>query len=253
MPIGSVLDFAGAQAPQGWLICDGRSISRTTYSDLFAVLGTVWGAGDGSTTFNLPNPNGRSSVGPGTVTDAAGRTRAFAFAQQNLGYVWNVIGQAHLPNYALGIDYQGYHSHGGATTNAGAHYHTTDGQGSHSHGGATGGDGNHQHGTDTQGAHQHFVTAAYMNAGGNAFSGSAQTIQNTGLYTDVQGAHSHTTTTAGFHYHTLSADGYHAHTTSWVGDHGHGINGDGSHIHNVYLNGSGTPFEVMAPVIVMTK
>src|SRR5580765_705695 len=260
MPIGSVLDFAGAQAPQGWLICDGRSISRTTYSDLFAVIGTVWGAGDGSTTFSLPNPNGRSSVGPGTVTDAGGRTRAFTFAQQNLGYVWNVIGQTHLPNYALATDTQGYHSHGGATVNAGAHYHTTDAQGTHSHSGATAGnnvDHTHTGYTDAQGNHAHNVpsNASVNNPGGAttayAWGGIAAYIQ-----TDTQGNHQHNIQTYGAstsHTHGIYADGNHAHTTTWVGDHAHGINGDGSHAHNVSLNGGGQPFEVMAPVIVLTK
>ena len=60
MPIGAVLDFAGPQAPPGWLICDGRWVSRTTYSALFAVIGTSWGAGDGSTSFALPPTPGRA-------------------------------------------------------------------------------------------------------------------------------------------------------------------------------------------------
>lgn len=49
--------------PTGWLICDGSAISRTTYADLFAIIGTTYGAGDGSTTFNLPNLKGRVIVG----------------------------------------------------------------------------------------------------------------------------------------------------------------------------------------------
>ena len=66
MPIGALLDFAGPNAPSGWLIADGRQVSRVTYSALFAAIGTFWGAGDGSTTFTLPNPNGRALIGPGT-------------------------------------------------------------------------------------------------------------------------------------------------------------------------------------------
>lgn len=52
---GMVSPYAGSVAPTGWLICDGSAISRTTYSALFAVIGTTYGTGDGSTTFNLPN------------------------------------------------------------------------------------------------------------------------------------------------------------------------------------------------------
>lgn len=56
-PIGSVIAFAGSNAPVGYLMCDGSAVSRTTYADLFAVIGTTYGAGDGSTTFNLPKMN----------------------------------------------------------------------------------------------------------------------------------------------------------------------------------------------------
>lgn len=55
VPRGVVFPFGGSVAPDGFLICDGSAISRTTYKDLFAVIGTTYGAGDGSTTFKLPN------------------------------------------------------------------------------------------------------------------------------------------------------------------------------------------------------
>lgn len=58
-PSGAVLPFAGANAPSGWLLCFGQAVSRTTYAALFAALGTAYGAGDGSTTFNLPDLRGR--------------------------------------------------------------------------------------------------------------------------------------------------------------------------------------------------
>lgn len=57
-PIGSVMSMAANVAPSGYLVCDGAAISRTTYSDLFAVIGTTYGTGDGSTTFNLPDYRG---------------------------------------------------------------------------------------------------------------------------------------------------------------------------------------------------
>lgn len=63
LPIGAFLPYSGATAPTNWLICDGSAISRTTYQDLFNVIGTVFGAGDGSTTFNLPDMRGRVPVG----------------------------------------------------------------------------------------------------------------------------------------------------------------------------------------------
>lgn len=73
LPIGSYIQFAGSQAPAGFLVCNGGAISRTTYSALFAVIGTTYGSGDGSTTFNLPNLTDRflqGSSASGTVKDA---------------------------------------------------------------------------------------------------------------------------------------------------------------------------------------
>lgn len=62
-PSGTVVAFAGSAAPTGWLLANGSAVSRTTYARLFAVIGTAFGAGDGSTTFNLPNFNGKVAVG----------------------------------------------------------------------------------------------------------------------------------------------------------------------------------------------
>ena len=63
MNAGMIYMYAGSTAPSGYLICDGSAVSRTTYSALFSVIGTSYGSGDGSTTFNVPNMSGRISVG----------------------------------------------------------------------------------------------------------------------------------------------------------------------------------------------
>jgi microcystin-dependent protein len=65
VPVGAMLDFAWIVAPTGWLGCDGSAVSRTTYANLFAVIGTLWGPGDGSTTFNLPDFRRSVAVGSG--------------------------------------------------------------------------------------------------------------------------------------------------------------------------------------------
>ena len=73
LPTGSYIQFAGSQAPDGFLVCNGGAISRTTYGALFAVIGTTYGSGDGSTTFNLPNLIDRflqGSTTSGTVKNA---------------------------------------------------------------------------------------------------------------------------------------------------------------------------------------
>jgi microcystin-dependent protein len=54
-PVGSILPFGGTAIPTGWLACSGQAISRTDYADLYAVIGTYYGSGDGSTTFNVPD------------------------------------------------------------------------------------------------------------------------------------------------------------------------------------------------------
>lgn len=63
IPVGVILGWAAASAPTGWLLCDGSNVSRTTYSALFSIIGTTFGAGDGSTTFGLPNLKGRIIIG----------------------------------------------------------------------------------------------------------------------------------------------------------------------------------------------
>lgn len=68
VPVGTVSQFAGATAPTTYLICDGAAISRTAYSELFSVIGTGFGVGDGSTTFNIPDLRGAAPAGVGTST-----------------------------------------------------------------------------------------------------------------------------------------------------------------------------------------
>jgi microcystin-dependent protein len=74
VPAGCVMPFAGTTPPDGWLLCYGQAVSRTGYSDLFAAIGTTYGAGDGSTTFNLPDLRGRVAAGKDDMGgSAAGR------------------------------------------------------------------------------------------------------------------------------------------------------------------------------------
>ena len=58
VPIGAIIPYAGSTAPFGTLICNGAAISRAAYPELFEAIGTTWGAGDGSTTFNIPDLRG---------------------------------------------------------------------------------------------------------------------------------------------------------------------------------------------------
>lgn len=73
VPIGAVIStLSTATAPAGWLYCDGSAVSRTTYAQLFSILSTTYGAGDGSTTFNLPDYRGRFLRGINSMGTAAG-------------------------------------------------------------------------------------------------------------------------------------------------------------------------------------
>lgn len=80
LPPGFLQMFAGSSIPTGYLLCNGSAVSRTTYSALFVVLGTTYGSGNGTTTFNLPDFRGRvpSGVGTGDSTDAT----SWALAQK---------------------------------------------------------------------------------------------------------------------------------------------------------------------------
>ena len=61
--VGAIKPWSKATAPDGYLLCDGSAVSRSTYADLFAVISTTYGSGDGSTTFNVPNLQGKMPQG----------------------------------------------------------------------------------------------------------------------------------------------------------------------------------------------
>lgn len=67
VPIGAVIDYAGFDAPSGYLLCAGQAVSRTDYAALYANIGVVYGAGDGSTTFNVPDLRGNVVAGKGDM------------------------------------------------------------------------------------------------------------------------------------------------------------------------------------------
>lgn len=250
MPVGAILDFAGTAAPPGWMVADGRLVSRTTYSALFAAIGTAWGAGDGSTNFALPNLIGRAGVGPGTLTDANGNTLSLSFAQK-LGNLSNHILLAHLPSGAVGsTDTQGYHAHGGATAPGANHTHTTDAQGSHSHNTAGGAHGHTIHDPGHAHAYDDYTVGG---------SGYIASLGSPTGYTNVPTPHPTYPATTGIwvdggdHSHTMDAQGYHAHNVLASGNLQLGIYGDGSHTHTIYLGGSSAWFPVQNPVLVVTK
>jgi microcystin-dependent protein len=90
-PVGMLSPYGGTSAPSGWLLCDGSAVSRTTYSDLFGVIGTTYGVGDGSTTFNLPDMRAAVPVGAGTSTQfSQNETKTLGQAYDDKFQAWQL-------------------------------------------------------------------------------------------------------------------------------------------------------------------
>lgn len=107
-PVGAMMDYAGATAPSGWLLCYGQAVSRTTYSALFAAIGTTHGAGNGSTTFNLPDCRGRAVFGKENMGgSSAGRLTSFTATSlgNSSGSETVTLTQGNIPSYQLSSSY----------------------------------------------------------------------------------------------------------------------------------------------------
>lgn len=263
VPSGAVISFARAAAPVGYLACNGQAVSRSKYASLFNAIGTAFGAGDGSTTFNVPDLKDKFVRGWSGTTARA------------LGSVQESCNKAHTHGYSMGaaggvtptasMDSQGTHAHTSLMYGAGGHSHSggTDTQGTHTHpngdygAGSGTGDwrvhmtrpaGSHSHSawTDVQGNHAHNVKEGTSNP---TFNGS-EWLTSGDDYT-YEPAYMSTTTTNGNHGHNvgigavgdhqhivvIAEAGAHAHSfsTSAVGDHTHNlnINNAGAHTHNI--------------------
>lgn len=92
VPIGAGMDWFSNTAPDNWMLCQGQAISRTDYSELFAIIGITYGAGNGTTTFNLPDFRGRTGVGK--ANDGTFRTLG-----AKPGSETHSITSNNLPNY----------------------------------------------------------------------------------------------------------------------------------------------------------
>jgi microcystin-dependent protein len=91
IPSGAIMAFAMNGAPTGWLAANGTAVSRTTYSNLFSTIGTTYGAGDGSTTFNLPNLSGIFVRGSGSQT-IGGVSYSGSFSTKQNDALQNITG-----------------------------------------------------------------------------------------------------------------------------------------------------------------
>jgi microcystin-dependent protein len=100
IPPGTIFPYAGSSAPEGWVLCNGGEVSRTSdlYKALFAVIGTSYGIGNGSTTFNLPNTQGRFLRGSGNNNLGLGT---------NIGTYQDDAMQGHVHNYTRRLQLSG--------------------------------------------------------------------------------------------------------------------------------------------------
>ena len=109
VPPGSLMMYVANSAPSGWLLCDGTAVSRTTYSTLYAVIGTTYGIGDGLNTFNLPDARGRTPIGNGAGVGLTARSLG-----QSGGEETHTLTSGEMPG----------HTHTGTTQSNGSHSHT---------------------------------------------------------------------------------------------------------------------------------
>jgi microcystin-dependent protein len=118
--VGEVFDWAGEDPPPGCLFCDGQAVSRTTYAALFAVIGTIYGVGNGSTTFNVPDLRGRVTAG----RDDMGGSPAGRLTEGNSGFDGETLGAAGgVEEHTLTIAQMPAHAHDGTTDVQGQHTH----------------------------------------------------------------------------------------------------------------------------------
>src|SRR5690606_812425 len=245
-PTGTVLPYAGDAAPAGWLLCDGRAVSRTQYARLFEVIGTKFGAGNGSTTFNLPDFRGRLPMG---AADGAGVGTREGSAEASLA-VANLPSHSHGAG-SLATNSAGSHSHGSgnlSAASAGSHSHSL-GSHSHSAGSLRVSGGSHSHPipgrTAPTSSEPHGHPRDYRLAGASGAPGSDFTLNTS----SSAGSHSHSfagftgstdlgnTISGGVHTHNVGG------STGSGGSHSHSISGSTAAV------GSGQPFSILPPVV----
>lgn len=229
LPPGVVMPYTGVSVPSGWLDANGAAVSRTTYAELFAVVGTTYGAGDGSSTFNLPDMRGRTPVGSGQGVGLTNRTLGTAFGAEAVTF-----SQGNLPNVTLNA----------TTSTGGGHLHSVDPPNTtstgHQHGGSTAGAGGHNHGFDTAWHDTDSANSQGYPAGNGHFAFRTTDRRQIGQNNNV--IHG-----VGDHGHNFATDfrsvdvNIGAFNSASAGDHNHTV--------SVPLGGSGTAVGIVQPSI----
>ena|SRR5215469_6133999 len=249
MPAGVILPYGGTAAPNGeWLMCSGQAVSRATYAALFAAIGTAYGAGDGSTTFNVPNLQGRIPVGQDTGTFAT------------LGAVGGE--QTH----ALNVNEMATHTHTISSDSAGTPAGTINSVSAGTPAGSLSSDSAGTPGGTVVGASAGTpagsVHSLFLGSGGSlpelhmntsssgALAGDANspdgTLMTTTFTGSPMGSHAHTFTGSpmGTHSHTFTGTAMAGHNHTFAGT------ALGTHTHTISNAGSGTAHNNLQPYVV---
>jgi len=165
LPVGSICIYSGQTAPSGWLLCNGSAVSRTTYARLFSTISTIYGTGDGTTTFNLPNLEERIPVGKtsSTILGNSGGNSSITLSTNQ------------LPS----------HTHTGTTADSGSHSHSINDPG-HTHTQTSNNDDFNEYGGNPP---------SFTDDGGFNISFSNINPSYTGISINSAGNHNHTFTT----------------------------------------------------------
>jgi len=234
VPAGSIIMYAGYTGPSGYFLCDGRAVSRYLYTDLFNAIGTTYGAGNGTSTFNIPNFKSYTPVCMDTSVPE------FSSLGQTGGEIEHTLTLSEMP----------IHLHSGPTELAGSHFHTgtTELAGSHFHTGTT----------DSAGTHTHNYQDAYF---AENIGGGANNVFGTNGGTDTDNSFYWRTSVGGYSTSpsdiATSSTGAHQHdfTTSTQTSHQHDFttSTQTSHQHNFTTTTSGgnQPHNNLQPYIVM--
>ncbi|WP_240336124.1 phage tail protein [Stenotrophomonas sp. B1-1] len=231
---GQIVISAG-EPLEGTLLCDGSAISRQDYAELFAVIGTKYGEGDGNTTFNLPLCKDGTTITHTNSADIVGVHSAGAILAHAHTASASAVGDH---THYIGVNGAGAHTHAASSGAAGDHAHGawTDSQGHHAHTGGTAWAGDHAHNAGS-------FRPRYSSGGDAGF----HEAYGGAVGTNTAGGHAHgfSTDGAGGHSHNVGMNGSGNHTheigVAGVGDHSHSLDnrGAGAHEHTVIVNSTG--------------